>query len=161
LIRRLSVLPVLLALAGCGAPNTLEGSLGDQVSLTFDTVEIQRSPTAIAVAYLKALPGGGGHDTVLELVATVDAATLEKAGSINLVEKVGDGLRGAATRAVSGDPRRDLPPLVRGTLAFEGAATSGKSVSGSFSVLFDQGGSVGAGRTAFGDFTATVAEAAP
>jgi hypothetical protein len=160
-IRSLFGLIGAIVLGGCSVTSTLEGSLDDQVSLVFDSVEIQRSPTAIAVSYLKALPAGGGHDTVLKVVATVDASTLSRGATINLVEKVGDGVRGAATRAVSGDPRRDLPPLVRGMLTFDDAATTGNSISGSFSILFDQGGSVGAGRTAFGDFTATVTEAAP
>jgi len=60
---------------------------------------------------------------------------------------------------VSNDPRHDFPALVRGSIRLDQAAVVGQKVSGTFSVLFGPGGSLGSGRTAFGDFTATLTEA--
>jgi len=150
-----------LLVAGCGAGNSLEGSLSDQVSLAFDEVQVQRSATALAVAYLRSPPGGGGKDTVLKVVAATEGLDLARGLTIDLTQKLADGttVRGSFTRAVSGDARRDFPPLVRGLIRFDGAPALGAKVSGSFSALFAQGGSVGAGRTAFGDFSAGVTEA--
>ncbi len=158
-MKRPALVLAVCALASCGAGNSLEGSLGDQTSLAFDAVQVQHSPSAVAVIYLKSLPQGGGQDTVLKVVATTTGLDLTKAISIDLTESINGGVRGAVTRAVSGDSRSSFPPLVHGRLELGSAVKAGSSTSGSFSVTFGQGGSIGAGRTAFGDFSAVVTEA--
>jgi len=155
----------LIALVGllvaCGAGSSLEGSLSDEASLVFDQVQVQHSPSAVAVVYLKSLPAGGGNDTVLKVVANTTGLDVTKGISIDLAEALGSGVRGSVTRAVSTDTRRDFPPLVRGRINFDGGVAAGAKVSGSFTVTFSSsgGGSIGVGKTAFGDFSATVTEA--
>lgn len=151
---------LLVALCGC-ASTSLDGSLSDQVPLAFDRVEIEHSATAIAVIYVKDLPRGGGYDTVLKVVAATKDVALDRASSIDLVEKLDGVPRGSVARAVADDARRDFPPLVRGRLSFDGVVDAGKDASGTFTVLFDRGGSVGAGRTVYGSFVAKVKEAGP
>jgi hypothetical protein len=148
----------LLAVASCGAGNSLEGSLSDEVTLTFDQVQVQRSDTSVAVIYLRSLPAGGGNDTVFKVVANLTGLDATRALDVDLSEALpgSSAVRGSFTRAVTGDARRDFPPLVRGRLHVDGPPDAGKHVSGSFTSLFGQGGTLGAGRTAFGDFTATV-----
>ena len=153
----------LLVLVGlllaCGAGSSLEGSLSDETSLAFDQVQVQHSASAVAIVYLRSLPRGGGNDTVLKIVANTTGLDVTKAVSIDLSEPIGSGVRGSVTRAVSTDTLRDFPPIVRGRINFDGPATAGAHASGSFTVTFGQGGAIGAGRTAFGDFSATVTEA--
>ena len=151
----------LTALLSCGSGSSLEGSLSDQTSLAFDAVRVEHSPQAVAVIYLRSLPAGGGQDTVLKVVATTTGLDLTKAVSIDLAEPLNGGpaVRGAVTRAVSGDGRSDFPPIVRGKLSFDGPVVAGQHASGHFSATFGQGGSIGQGRTAFGDFSATATEA--
>ena len=158
--RALAVFAVA-SLAACGAGSSLEGSLSDQASLAFDTVQVQHSASALAVIYLRSLPGGGGQDTVLKVVATTTGLDLSKGVSIDLTEPLNGGpaVRGAVARAVTGDGRRDFAPLQRGKLSFDGPVVAGSHASGHFTVTFGQGGSIGAGRTAFGDFSATATEA--
>ena len=151
---------LLLALccAGCGAGTSLEGSLSEDVPLAFDQVQVQRSAGAIALVYLRAVPGGTGNDIVFKLTANTTGVALDGAAAIDLAEKLGTGTRGQAERIVSGDGRSALPAISRGALHFSAAPASGASASGSFNVLFAAGGSVGAGKTVFGDFSATVQE---
>ena len=148
-----------ILLTGCATQSSLEGSLSDQVSLEFTSVRVERGEHEVSVAYLKSV-SAEGNDTVLKIVANIDGIDLSEGGSVNLTEAIKGGAnRGALTRAVHDDSRREFPPLVRGTLNLDANPKAGTEVSGSFSVLFDQGGQLGAGRTAFGDFAATVVEA--
>jgi len=144
--------------SGCGAGSTLEGSLSEDVSLQFDQVQLQRSTDAVALLYLRAVPGGTGNDIIFKLTATTTGLSLDAPVSIDLAEKIGTSTRGAAERVVSGDGRGALPMIARGTLHFSSAPAIGSSVSGNFNLLFPPGGTgtVGAGRTVFGNFSATV-----
>jgi hypothetical protein len=159
--RRLGVASAaVLALAACGAGSSLEGSLSDDASLSFDQVQVQRAgDSAIALVYLRSLPAGGGQDTVLKVVANTSGLDLSAGLTIDLAETVGNSARGSVTRAVSDDARRDFPALVRGKLHFDGAPAVGSKATGNFTVTFGQGGSIGSGKTAFGDFSATISEA--
>jgi hypothetical protein len=156
-MRRLLFAAVLLA--GCAAQNSLEGSLSDQVSLEFTSVRIERGEHEVAVAYLDSV-STAGDDTVMKIVANIDGVDLSKGGEVDLNATVTDGSkRGSITRAVHDDSRREFPALVRGKLSFDSNPKVGAENSGSFSLLFDQGGQLGAGRTAFGDFAGNVVEA--
>jgi hypothetical protein len=152
----------LLVFACHGPENTLEGSLSDEASLAFDRVEIQRAPAQVRVRYLRDLDGGGGGDLVLSVSANTQGLDLTQAASIDLVESASGTQRGGVARAVSGDARRQFPPLQRGRLSFESAVASGATVGGSFSLLFGFGsGQLGEGRTAFGTFRAPVVQVGP
>ena len=144
--------------AGCGAGTSLEGSLSEDVSLQFDQVQLERSTDAVALIYLRAVPGGAGNDIIFKLTASTTGLALGAKVSIDLTEKAGTSTRGAAERVVSGDGRSALPVISRGTLHFDAAPATGAAVSGNFNVLFAPAGtgSVGAGRTVFGNFSAVV-----
>ena len=151
----------LVAIAACSQGNSLEGSLSDETSLSFDSVQVQVSSSAVAVIYLRNLPGGGGQDTVLKVVATTTGLDLTRPLSIDLTEPLNGGpaVRGSVSRAVSGDARNTFAALVRGRLELDDPPTVGGPMSGSFTVLFGQGGTIGDGRTAFGNFYGKVAQA--
>jgi hypothetical protein len=147
----------LLLLAACGSSSSLEGSLGDSVALDFTSVSVEISTSAVALLYLKDLPGGGGRDTVLKISANTTGLDLTKVSTIDLTEQVSGQPRGAVSRAVSGDTRHDFAPIIRGRLNFSGTPTDGHTIGGSFDVTFDPGsGALGAGKTAFGNFSAPV-----
>lgn len=148
-----------LVLAACGSGSSLEGSVSDLIPLDFDQVQVQIGGDAVAIIYLKALPGGGGNDTVFKVTANTSGLDLSQPLQINLVELVGKAIRGAASRAVSGDDRRTFSDLERGFIRFDDVPAVGNKVSGSFSCTFAQGAGFGAGKTAFGDFSATATEA--
>jgi hypothetical protein len=149
---------LLLALvAACGGSSGLEGSLGADVSLAYTTIQIQRTPTAIAVIWQTPTPGQSGQDLVLKVTATTSGLNLDAGGlTIDLAETVSGAQRGSVVRVVSGDTRTQLPPLQRGTLTFDQAPVAGKSVSGRIDILFQAGAAFGSGRTVFGSFSAAV-----
>ena len=152
------LLPALLACASCGSGASLEGSLAEEVSLDFSTVSIEQSGTAIAIIYLKVVAGSSGSDTVFKLTADTTGLKLDGPLTIALTDKIGAGpaIRGAVSRAVHDDPRTVFPPMVRGSLVLGAAPKVGGAISGSFTVTFGQGGSLGNGKTAFGDFSGTI-----
>jgi hypothetical protein len=148
-----------LALCGC-APNSLQGSLGQDMSLSFDSITIQRTADEVSVSYLKGIPGATGNDIVFEIIANTDGVSLSKGGSINLAQVLSDGtLRGSIARVVHDNPSNTFPPIVRGTLTFGQNPAVGARVSGSFTLLFGEGGEIGSGTTAFGTFVANVVAA--
>jgi hypothetical protein len=147
-----------LACAACGGDgNSLEGSLSSDVPLDFSAVSVEQSNNAIAILYTKDLPGGSSPDLVLKISATTTGLSLAGPITIDLTEKVANQPRGAVSRAVSGDARRDFPTLLRGSITLAQAAKVGETISGSFTVTFNNtGGSLGAGKTAFGNFSAVL-----
>ncbi len=147
-----------LSCAACGGSgSSLEGSLGADVPLDFTAVSVEQSSNAIAILYTKDLPGGASPDLVLKITATTTGLALTGPLTIDLTEKVANQPRGAVSRAVSGDARRDFPTLVRGSITLSQAPKVDAKISGSFTVTFNNtGGSLGAGKTAFGDFSATL-----
>lgn len=148
-----------LLCAACGDGNSLEGSLGDEVPLNFTAVSVEVSASALSILYLRDLAGASVPDKLLIITANTAGLTLG-AMTIELTEKVASQARGSVSRAVSSDARRDFPPLLRGSITLSGAPTVGNKLSGSFTVTFGPtGGSLGAGKTAFGDFSAVVKQA--
>jgi hypothetical protein len=123
-------------------------------------VSVEASSNAVAILYTKDLAGSSTPDLVLKVTANTTGLTLTGPLTIDLTEKVANQPRGAVSRAVSGDPRRDFPALLRGSITFSQAPAVDAQVSGSFTATFSPtGGSLGAGKTAFGDFKATVKKA--
>ena len=148
-----------LLCAACGDGNALEGSLGGEVPLNFTAVSVEVSASALSILYLRDLPGASVPDKLLIITANTAGLTLG-AMTIDLTEKVASQPRGSVSRAVRGDARRDFPALLRGSITLSGAPTVGSKLSGSFTVTFGPtGGSLGAGKTAFGDFNAVVKQA--
>ena len=147
---------LLAPCAACGGDgNSLEGSLSDEVPLDFTAVSVEISTNAVAVLYTKDLPGGAAPDLVLKITANTTGLTLTGPLTIDLTEKVGNQPRGAVSRAVSGDARRDFPALLCGSLHFSQAPAVDTKVSGSFTVTFaNSAAALGMGKTAFGDFNA-------
>jgi hypothetical protein len=148
-----------LSCAACGGGgSSLEGSLGAEVPLDFTAVVVELSSTpTIAIRYNKDRPDGGAPDMVLKITANATGLPLTGPLTIDLTEKVGTETRGGASRAVSGDGRSNFPTLLRGSMTLAQAPTVGSKISGSFTVTFNNtGGSLGAGKTAFGNFEAVL-----
>ncbi|HUJ26859.1 MAG TPA: hypothetical protein VLW85_12625 [Myxococcales bacterium] len=139
------------ALAACSGSAGLEGSLGADVSLAYTSIEIQRTPTAIAVIWLS------GQDVVLKVTASSSGLNLDAGGlTIDLAETVNGAQRGSVVRVVSGDTRSTLPAIEHGTLTFDQAPVAGKNASGRIDILFQAGAAFGSGKTVFGSFSAAV-----
>jgi hypothetical protein len=148
---------LLLFCASCGGSTKLEGSLGSDVSLTYTTVLIQRTPSAIGIVFQTPTPGQSGEDIVLKVTATISDLDLTKPLTIDLAEALtGGAQRGSVVRVVSGDTRSTLPAIQRGTLTFDDPPVVGTHVSGNLNVLFEAGAVFGSGKTVFGNFDSTV-----
>ena len=151
-MRKLATLLSLLASTGCGV-NVLDGSLSEAYDLAFSDVKVQRGQQAMAVTYLAA----SGNETVAKLTVDLSGVALSGGGSINLAEDYAPGHpRATVTRAMQNEPVLVLPQIDQGQLSLSAPPDPGNTISGSFHILFGQGGDLGAGRTLDGKFTALV-----
>ncbi|HEX4384977.1 MAG TPA: hypothetical protein VH083_18590, partial [Myxococcales bacterium] len=82
---------LLLFCTSCGGSTKLEGSLGADVSLTYTTVLIQRTPSAIGIVFQTPTPGQSGEDIVLKVTATISDLDLTKPLTIDLAEALTGG----------------------------------------------------------------------
>ncbi len=157
----LRLLPLVLSLtAGCAAPpNSLEGSLGALVNLTFQKEEVQVSSSILLIQY-QYTPGGGGLEIPFQLEMTPPAgAALAEGTVLDLTGLKPDGTPiVSCTRAFTNDPRTELPPIKNGKLTLTSNFAIGAVASGTFDILFGEGGDVGEGTTLNGTFS-TVAVA--
>jgi hypothetical protein len=151
---RLVALAVLLAAAGCGGGNSLDGSLSEAIDLSFSTVEVKRSPTALQVTYLQS----EGREVVARI--TVATAGLDLRDDLSLDGEYAPGHpRATVTRAVDGEPLLNLPRIQHGTMSLDDEPVVGEPLRGEFSLSFAEGGDLGAGRTLSGSFEAGLVEA--
>jgi hypothetical protein len=159
---RIALVSVCVLLS-CAPADTLQGSLSDEVSLSFQSVTIQQSGSTIAISFLNPVSGTSAQDIVIEIIADTTGVNLAHGGTLNLTDMLANGaVRGSVTRAVSGDDRRTFPAIARGSVVFADDPAVGAHVTGSFNVLFaqDQSGDLGAGRTVYGTFAGQVTNAA-
>ncbi len=144
----------LLALGSCGVTNTLEGSLGEVLDLSFVSVEVSITETAVIVGYNRPSGGEGeGRDIVLKLVAETPPVDIVGGKALDLTALPDGTPRATVTRSVADDPIRTLAAIKLGTLTFDGKVELDRPVTGSFRVTLGEGGDAGKGRTAFGTFT--------
>lgn len=151
-MRRLALVVFLLALPGCGS-DSLDGSLAEAFDLSYSSILIRQSPSAVQVTYLRS----HGNEVVMRITVATEGVDLSSGVSINLAGEWSAGHpRAAVSRAVDGEPVRQLPPVVKGELRLNDAVVPGKDLSGSFAVSFGEGGDLGSGRTLNGHFSGTV-----
>ena len=160
-----------LALPACGGPNQLTGSLDAVAPLQFDAVTVRVDPHVLAVEFDRsavsdvAVADGGqaaGADVAFKMAVNIDGLQLDQGLSVDLAAPLEDGrVRASCTRAVGTDPRRDLPPIKRGTLVLDANVNYDQVATGHFHILFDMGGDIGEGRTVNGRFRAVAQNADP
>ena len=144
---------LLLAFASCSSPNSLDGSVAEAFDLAFSSVQIRRSPKAVAISYLRS----HGNEIVINLTVDLEGLNVTHGGDVNLAEEYLPGhQRAAVSRAVDNEPVRALPGIARGTLSLDHDPTPGQESAGSFSLSFKEDGDMGGGRTLVGTFDATV-----
>lgn len=147
--RRLAA-ALLAVAAGCGSGNTLEGSLGEILSLDFEEAEVAVTETEVVLSYWR--PKGEGRDVVFKLVVNILPGDVVSNQEYEL-EPLPDGAAFAVcTRAVADDPIHTLAAVRRGRFLLDAAPAVDRPVAGHFRVTLGEGGDAGKGRTAFGDF---------
>lgn len=171
--RRVAIaLAAAVGLAGCNGPaNALTGSLDEVAPLQFDTVVVRASPGVLVLEYDRFPQGGaadgglsaaGGTEVVFKMTVLIAGLQLNKGLTIDLTSTTPDGTpRTSCGRAVGTDPRRDLPPITRGTLVLDSDVNLGAQAQGHFNILFGEGGQIGEGRTVDGSFSAPAQDANP
>jgi hypothetical protein len=180
-VRRRLPLAVLVAAVtvACGQ-SKIEGSLGALIDLTYQDVKLGFAGAQVAVTWSR--PNGTGTDAVLIVSEKLDGLSVYTGDYVDLAQILPDfalldaGLldpdggtvlepdggavplqRGLVTRDVFNDPRHDFPGISNGFMVlYNVPGDAGTTVRGSFSVTFDRCVDFGCGRTAFGDFKATV-----
>ncbi len=145
---------LLVSAAGCSPPNTLQGSLGELVSLSFEKVEVQASSPLLLIQY-QHTPTGGGLEVPFQLELTPPPGQpLANGVQLDLSLKDADGTpRVSTSREATNDPRHTLPPIKFGALTLTSNFAPGATASGQFHILFGAGGDVGEGRTVDGTFS--------
>jgi hypothetical protein len=153
----------LLGLAACAAPpDTLQGSLDEVAPLAFQTVAVRVNPSILVVEY-QFVPKGGGAEVPLKMVVTPpDGVPLANGVKINLAEFDVDGNpRAVCSRSAADDPRTRLPPIKLGELDLTSNFAPGSTATGTFHILFGEGGDIGEGRTVDGTFSVTASDPNP
>ncbi len=143
-----------LALApGCGAKDTLEGSLGEILPMDFKDVEVAVTDTEVVVSYFR--PNGPGRDVVLKLVVNDAPPDVPPGQYLDLSPRPDGTANAVCTRAVANDPIHTLAAVRTGELKLSAVPVVDQPVSGEFRVTLGEGGDAGRGRTAFGTFSVT------
>jgi hypothetical protein len=180
---RANVTPLFVVLSlACSPANSLQGSMSSLVSLNFNQVTVKLAQNQLVVSYLENNDGGslsmpfqlavdapdGGFQANSTLLVSglaqdggPDAGTTD-GGLEDGGEPVDDGgvlVYAAANRSVPTDPRA-FSPIDRGHIDLNQQPVVGQSVSGDFFVVFtyQTDGSLGSGRTVYGNFSATVTQ---
>jgi hypothetical protein len=176
--------PLLVAVLslGCSPANSLQGSMGELVSLGFNQVTVKLAQNQLVVSYLQTSDGGaltmpfqltvdppdGGfqaNSTLLVSGVTQDGGLDAGATDAGLtdggttVDDGGEVVYAVASRSVPNDARL-YSPIDRGHVDLNQLPVVGQSVSGDFFVVFtyQTDGSLGSGRTVYGNFSATVTQ---
>lgn len=139
------------ALAGCRkGDDTLEGSLGEVIDLSFDDVEVSITEWNVIIGYHR--PHGEGRDIVFKLVANKRPDEVVRGEEIDLAPLPDGTAVASCTRSVADDPIRTFAAIKTGMLKLDRVPEIDGVVGGSFRVTLAEGGDAGKGRTAFGSF---------
>ncbi|MFN0062934.1 MAG: hypothetical protein ACKVPX_10510 [Myxococcaceae bacterium] len=150
---------LLLVLLGCGAENSLGGSVSDLFSLAVSRVTVLRNAEAIQVNYY----ANNGPD--IDLVARVTFATegLDfRAGQSYPMEGeyIPGQLRTSVTHAGAGEAERRFAPVERGRFELQRGGDIDEDTAGSFNMLFDPDSvEYGAARDLTGNFRSVALDA--
>ena len=151
----------LLALAGlallapaCASDNSLGGSVSELFPLDVSRVEVARNPEAVQVSYYSTR--GEYIDIVVRVTVATQGVDLQPGRKIDLAGEYQPGHpRTTVIHLAWGEPVRNLPPVKSGDLVISSGGNPGEGTRGNFSMSFDQGGDLGAGRTLYGTFAST------
>ena len=138
----------------------LEGSLGQVMDTGYDVARVLVAPQDVSLLFvrihpIKAISTDGGMDMMgigedyplkvaFRLLGEPIGGRYDLAG----VDMNG-AQRGTLSRNVTNDPRNTLPPILRGTLAFDRPLDPDVVVNGDFHVTFENGIQAASGRTVF------------
>ncbi|MBI3185020.1 MAG: hypothetical protein HYZ28_23005 [Myxococcales bacterium] len=144
----------LLALCGgCGAGNSLEGSLSQELALGFDDVEVRYSAGALALSYLRL--SGPAPGTTFQLLVRMDSPEAVAPGSVDLASRLSTGEPRAAASRAMGDEDSRFPPVAAGVIRLDAWRGKDGLTRGSFGLSFANEAAtryVGAGRSVHGTF---------
>ncbi len=177
-MKRISTLAIL-CLLGCSPANSLDGSMNELTSLSFNLVTIKLAQNQLVISYFQTSDGGatmlpfelavdapdGGFTANSRLEVTglfpdggvVDAGVTDGGDAGAPPDDGGITVYAVATRSVPMDPR-EFSAIDLGHIDLNQLPTSGQTASGDFFVDFayQMDGTLGSGRTVFGNFSATV-----
>lgn len=149
----------------------LEGSLTQVMDLGYDEARILIAPEDVSLIFVRIRPlssvdpGDGGTPTMagttedypLKVAYRLLQDGLPSGGRVDLAAVDENGAqRGVLSRLVQNDPRNTLPPIIRGTIAFDRPLDPDTVVSGDFHVTFENGVEAASGRTVFSKYSARV-----
>ena len=167
----------------CSPANSLQGSMDELVkSLDFNQVTIKLAQNQLVVSYLDTSDGGAltmpfqltvdSPDSGFQANSTVLVSGLAQDGGIDAgatdaglgdggatVADGGEVVFAQASRSVADDPRM-FSPIDRGHIDLNQLPVVGQQLSGDFFVVFtyQTDGTLGSGRTVYGNFSATVTQ---
>lgn len=142
-----------LALTGCGADNSLGGSVSELFPLTVSTVDVLRNDSAVQVTYY------ANRGTFLDVVARIVVSTkgLDLKPGIRIpLEGEGEAghQRTSVAHAPGGEAVRSFPNVKKGDMVISELGLEGQPSKGNFSMVFESvGGDLGQGRTLTGSFS--------
>lgn len=134
--------------------NSLGGSVSELFPLDVSRVEVARNPEALQVSYYSSR--GEYIDIVVRVTVSTQGVDIQPGRKIDLAGEYQPGhLRTTVIHLAWGEPVRNLPPVKTGDLVVSSGGNPGEGTRGNFSMSFDQGGDLGAGRTLYGTFAST------
>jgi len=154
----LGVLSLPVAFLACAPANSLQGSMEDQTSLAFTGVAVKLQGASLVIQYQDFIDGGG--NIPFELTYNTGGIPLDAGRTLLLDAGTPSGRpRAVASRTVVGD-NRTFSPIDRGYLTLGGPVVVDEKASGSFFAVFtyQTDGSLGSGRTVYGNFDAKVTQ---
>ena len=147
---------VATVLSACGAGNSLNGSMATLTPLAYTGVAVKLQGSSLVIEYENFVDGGG--NIPFELTYNTAGTPLDAGHTFLLDAGTAAGLpKAVASRTVVGD-NRAFSPIDRGFLTLNGPVVLDQAASGSFFTVFtyQSDGSLGSGRTVYGNFDATV-----
>jgi hypothetical protein len=140
-------------LVGCGADNSLSGSVGDLFPLEVSRVEVRRNAQALQVSYFRST--ATDVDLVVRVSVDTEGLELKPGQKVDLAGETSAGhARATVVHLAAGEPARVLAPVEKGDLVLDEGGGPGEPTRGDFSMSFQQGEGYGAGRTLSGRFSA-------
>jgi hypothetical protein len=153
---QLATLAIPVALSACAPGNSLNGSMQDLTPLNFSGVAVKLQNSSLVIQYQDFIDGGG--NIPFELTYNTAGIPLDAGMTLLLDAGTPSGMpRAVASRVVVGDIRA-FSPIDRGYLTLSTPVVLNQNASGNFFAIFtyQTDGSLGSGRTVYGDFDAKV-----
>jgi hypothetical protein len=150
---------VLFALSACSPSNSLNGSVSELFSLTFNSVDVRSDSEAFVVTYY--FTQQAQTITVIQLHVETDggydggAFDFSPGQTIDLSGEISPGRPRTSVihyDPVHGQSAQVLPPVLHGSLSLGCSLEVGQTSCGTFSMSFVDDGTAGSNRTLGGGF---------